>query len=527
MLQVTFVLPQPVPPTIEVTAAKLADVDARVVAMCFSRGDDDYTFSSATQAALDAHGVDGFALLDRAKARGTAGETVSHEIFSSDTVERLVLVGLGEQTGRDYRRAGAALARIAKTASPVATAVGGVADDDGLEAFVEGLVLGTFGFSRKSADSGKLVGAPVVVLANMPPDSSGSRRAVVDRAVFRAKAAWRARSFALTPSNEKGPVRLVEWSREAAKRSGLDVDVWDEKRLGEEGFGGILAVGSGSAYESRFVRLDYTPSTARRDGRRVVLVGKGITFDTGGLSIKPRDAMMTMKRDMTGAGVVIAVMGALRELGVDVTVTGLVAAAENAVGSGSMRPGDVVTHYGGRTSEVGNTDAEGRLVLADALAYAEANLEADVVVDIATLTGAAKVALGTTLGALYANDDPLAQQLLTAGERAGEPMWRLPLSKEYEPLLDNTFADATNAAGAPGSITAALYLQHFVGSTPWAHLDIASVGDSPKDAFEYTQGATGFGARLLLQWLAGLSASEPVATRRRRGATARATSRPR
>jgi leucyl aminopeptidase len=361
----------------------------------------------------------------------------------------------------------------------------------------------------------------------MPADRSASRQDVVDRATWRAKASWRARSFALTPSNEKSPVRLVEWSREAARRARLDVDVWDEKRLGKEGFGGILAVGAGSTYESRFIRLDYAPRPSRRRTPRVVLVGKGITFDTGGLSIKPRDAMMTMKRDMTGAGVVIAVMGALRDLKIDVAVTGLAAAAENAVGADAMRPGDVITHYGGRTSEVGNTDAEGRLVLADALAYADANLEADVVVDIATLTGAAKVALGTTLGALYANDDPLAAALLAAGERAGEPMWRLPLSQEYEVMLENTFADATNAAGSPGSITAALYLQHFVGSRPWAHLDIASVGDSPKDAFEYTQGATGFGARLLLQWLAGLSASEPGAGRRRRGAAARATTRPR
>jgi len=518
---------QPAPPTVEVTAATVADVDARVLVMGFSRSDDDYLLSAVTQEALDLHGVDGFALLDRAMAKGAAGETVSHEIFSAGVVERLVLVGLGDETGRDYRRAGAAVARIAKTASPVATAVGALADDEGLDALVEGLVLGAFGFTRKREESAKPVRAPVVVLTNMPADRSASRQDVVDRATWRAKASWRARSFALTPSNEKSPVRLVEWSREAARHARLDVDVWDEKRLGREGFGGILAVGAGSTYESRFIRLDYAPRPSRRRTPRVVLVGKGITFDTGGLSIKPRDAMMTMKRDMTGAGVVIAVMGALRDLKIDVAVTGLAAAAENAVGANAMRPGDVITHYGGRTSEVGNTDAEGRLVLADALAYADANLEADVVVDIATLTGAAKVALGTTLGALYANDDPLAAALLAAGERAGEPMWRLPLSQEYEVMLENTFADATNAAGSPGSITAALYLQHFVGSRPWAHLDIASVGDSPKDAFEYTQGATGFGARLLLQWLAGLSASEPGAGRRRRGAAARATTRPR
>ena len=232
-----------------------------------------------------------------------------------------------------------------------------------------------------------------------------------------------------------------------------------------------------------------------------MIIGKGITFDSGGISIKPRDAMMTMKRDMTGAGVVIAVMGALRDLDVAVKVTGLVPTAENAFGAASMKPGDVITHYGGRTSFVGNTDAEGRLVLADALAYAAEHIDATAVVDIATLTGAGKVALGLTLGALFANDDVLAKQLDEAGQLSGEPVWRLPLHAAYESKLEEMTADATNAAGGPGSITAALFLQHFTGDGPWAHLDIASVGDSPKDAFEYTQGATGFGSRLLLRWV--------------------------
>jgi leucyl aminopeptidase len=327
----------------------------------------------------------------------------------------------------------------------------------------------------------------------------------VEAALSRAAASWRARSFALTPSNEKGPEQLQRWAEEAAQGAGLDLEVWDDARLRAEGFGGIVAVGSGSAYESRFLRLDYTPRRATGRTPHVVLVGKGITFDSGGISIKPRDAMMTMKRDMTGAGVVIAVMGALREQAVSVKVTGLVASAENAFGAASMRPGDIVTHYGGRTTEVGNTDAEGRLVLADALAYADRHIDATAVVDIATLTGAGKVALGTTLGALFANDDALATALTAAGTLAGEPVWRLPLSEEYEPMLENTFADATNAAGGPGAVTAALFLQHFAGRGPWAHLDIASVGDSPKDAFEYTAGATGFGARLLLRWLEHLA----------------------
>ena len=498
------VLPQPLPPELRLVGHDLLSAGASVVAVGFTRAGEEYVVASAGVETLDRLELDPFALLDRAKAKGTAGETVSHERFGDDGPRSVVLVGLGSHTSRDMIRAGAAVARIARrtTSSPaVATTIAAESDEGPLAAFVEGLVLGSFGFHRRSDELASE--APVVVLSDINRRSHKRVQSLVDRAAARAMASWRARSYALTPSNEKGPVQLGQWAREAADRARLGLDIWDEKRLTADGFGGILAVGRGSAYDSRFLRLDYTPRRSGRQTRRVVLVGKGITFDSGGISIKPRDAMMTMKRDMTGAGVVIAVMGALRELDVPVSVTGLVASAENAFGAASMRPGDVVTHYGGRTSEVGNTDAEGRLVLADALAYADAHLRADVVVDIATLTGAAKVALGTSLGALFANDDDLATRLYDAGQTAGEPVWRLPLADDYEPLLDNPFADATNAAGGPGSITAALFLQHFVGvSTPWAHLDIASVGDSPKDAFEYTQGATGFGARLLLHWLA-------------------------
>jgi leucyl aminopeptidase len=249
------------------------------------------------------------------------------------------------------------------------------------------------------------------------------------------------------------------------------------------------------------IRLDYTPRKAGRKTPHVVLAGKGITFDTGGLSIKPAEAMMTMKRDMTGGGVVLAVMGALAAVDCPVRVTGLVAAAENAVGGDAMRPGDVLRHYGGRTSEVTNTDAEGRLVLADALAYAVAELGPDAVVDVATLTGAMKVTLGQRVGGLFANDDSLAQLLRTSGAAAGEPLWRMPLVEDYEDRLESKVADADNAAGGPGAITAALFLQHFAGDVPWAHLDIASVGDSPEEHYEWTQGATGFGARALLHWL--------------------------
>jgi leucyl aminopeptidase len=211
--------------------------------------------------------------------------------------------------------------------------------------------------------------------------------------------------------------------------------------------------------------------------------------------------MMNMKRDMTGGGVVLAVMGALAAVDCPVRVTGLVPAAENAVGGDSLRPGDVIRHYGGRTSEVRNTDAEGRLVMADAMAYAVAELEPDALVDVATLTGAMKISLGQRTGGFFASNDALADLLGTAGTASGEPLWRMPLVEDYEERLESSVADADNAAGGPGAITAALFLQHFTGGLPWAHLDIASVGDSPVDAYEWTSGATGFGARALLHWL--------------------------
>jgi leucyl aminopeptidase len=486
----------PALPAIEIGPSSLDGAGASTVAVGFTGGDGQYVVDRGSAEALNRLGLDALQILERADSDGRGGSTVVHTLASGD-LRQVVLLGLGEENPTDFRRAGAALVRLVRTSSPAVTSIGTAADSRQLGAFCEGVLLGGFQFTRASQQGTEAV--PCVLLTGV----SSQEEDVLRRARIRAEAAWRARTFATTPSNEKSPRRLEEWAREAADHAGLELDVWDDDRLAADGMGGILAVGSGSAHDSRLIRLDYRPAGGAA-APHVVLVGKGITFDSGGLSIKPAEGMMTMKRDMTGAGVVIAVMGALRDLDVPVAVTGLAASAENAVGGRSMRPGDVIRHYGGRTSEVGNTDAEGRLVLADALAYADANLDPDVVVDVATLTGAARVALGTSLGALLANDDHLADQLQVAGEEAGEPVWRLPLSEEYEPRLESPVADATNAPGGPGAITAALFLQHFVGDRPWAHLDIASIGDSAEDAFEYTQGPTGFGARLLLSWLNGM-----------------------
>jgi leucyl aminopeptidase len=232
-----------------------------------------------------------------------------------------------------------------------------------------------------------------------------------------------------------------------------------------------------------------------------VLVGKGITFDTGGVNRKTGDGMRTMHTDMSGGAAVLAALQLVAERRVPVRVTALVPAAENALSGSSFRPSDVIRHVGGRTSEIGNTDAEGRLVLADALAYAAARMRPTAIVDIATLTGAMKVGLGLRTGGLFATSDPLADALLAAGDSSGEPLWRLPMPVEYESALTSNVADANNAPGNPGAITAALFLRHFVGDVPWAHLDIAGPARAPSDDGMFTRGATGFGARLLYRWV--------------------------
>jgi len=479
---------------------------AEVVALPVLASDDsadDVVLGPGAPDVLDALGIDGFAVLEAMSASGKAGEVVTHVVTAppADNADLVLVafVGVGAGTPDDLRRAGAGLARALNGRASVVSTVAAVTDEPaGLEAFVVGTMLGSFGFHWKSAMPEP---RPVarVVLAETPAD----QQPVLERALAIGGAGWRSRVLASVPANLKNPAWLAEQARSVADEADLELRVWDEHDLAERGFGGLLAVGAGSATPPRLIELRYTPQQATRKTPHLVLVGKGITFDSGGLSIKPGESMVNMKRDMTGGGVVIAVLAALASVGCPVRVTGLVAAAENAIGGASFRPGDVIRHYGGRTTEVTNTDAEGRLVLADALAYAVAELKPDAVVDVATLTGAMKVALGLRTGGFFASDEALAAAVSEAGRAAGEPVWRMPLATEYAEKLHSSVADADNGAGNPGAITAALFLAPFVGDVPWAHLDIASVGDSPSDSFEWSQGPTGFGARLLLNWLSG------------------------
>ncbi len=395
------------------------------------------------------------------------------------------------------RRVGAAVGRAGSDAARVVVAL--TAPEGGLRPLVEGLVLGGHQPARRGSD-GPVAGATpatatVLVTGGTPFDPGAALAA--------GTASLLARNLANTPANVKDPQWMVERAREIADRRGLEMQVWDEEALAEGGFGGLLAVGAGSVHPPRLVRLTHRPAGAA--GPHVVIVGKGITFDTGGINVKPAAGMVQMRTDMSGSAVVLAVLDAVAALGLQVHVTGLLPLAENAFAEGAYRPSDVITPYGGRrTVEVTNTDAEGRIVMSDALAYADEHLDPDLLLDVATLTGAARVALARSMAAVLGTDEELVGQLRAAGERSGEPLWQLPLHEEYRSMLRSDVADLQNAPGKAGAITAALFLQEFVGERRWAHLDIAGPGRSDDDTGLLSQGATGYGARTLLSWLEGI-----------------------
>ncbi|MFD0819488.1 leucyl aminopeptidase family protein, partial [Micromonospora zhanjiangensis] len=313
-----------------------------------------------------------------------------------------------------------------------------------------------------------------------------------------------ARDLTNTPSSVKNPAWFAgQVSSAAADRPGVRVEVREPDRLAAEGFGGILAVGGASVSGPRLLELEWAPAGATR---HVVLVGKGITFDTGGLSIKPREGMKLMRKDMGGAAALAAATLAAARLELPVRITALAPLAENAIGASAFRPGDVIRHYGGLTSESTNSDAEGRLVLADALAYAVDRLAADLGADLATLTGSNAVALGKRTGALYSDNDELAGAVLAAADEAGERAWRMPLVADYVEYLGSDLADLYSAPDPAKSVTSALYLREFTGQLRdrWLHIDMSAPSWAERDEVELVKGATGWGVRTLLRWLATL-----------------------
>jgi leucyl aminopeptidase len=339
---------------------------------------------------------------------------------------------------------------------------------------------------------------------------SKDKRVVEDAAAI-AQAMCRARDLIHTPANIKTPAWMGKQAELFAKGTGLKVKVFAGTELKE--FGGLRAVGGSSPKPGpRMIEVSYQPKSKKKSVDalpHVVLVGKGITFDTGGISLKrPYDTMIAMKSDMAGSAAILATLTALEELQPNVRVTALMMMAENAISGTAQRPSDVIKHYGGTTVEVINTDAEGRLVLADGLAYADLNLDPDYLVDIATLTGAISLGLGRQYAAMYTRDNALAAHLSKAGEASGDRVWHMPLVDDYKDSLGSDIADFNHNASkgkySAGSVTAALFLENFVGSRRWVHLDIAGTGRSEVDAGENSKGGTGFGVRLLTEWITSL-----------------------
>jgi leucyl aminopeptidase len=412
---------------------------------------------------------------------------------------RVVLVGVGSGDEAGWRAAGAAVIRAVPADEPLQVRLDGAGTTAAVRGLAEGLWLGGYRYrdGREEPRS-----AEVELITRTPERYAES----LVRAQVTARATWLARDLTNAPSSLKSPDWLAEEvTGAAAKRPGLTVRVRSGAEL--DRFGGLRAVGGGSKFPPCLVELTWHPAGA---GRHVVLVGKGITFDSGGLSIKTRAQMKLMKIDMGGAAAVAAAILGAADLHLPVRVTALLPLAENAVSGSAYRPGDVLTHYDGSTSETTNSDAEGRLVLADALGYASADLEPDVIVDVATLTGAAITALGPAIAALFSDDDDLAAGLTEAGRLAGERMWRLPLPEDYRDYLRSDVADRhSSPSEGAGAVVAALYLREFLGdrAVAWAHLDIAGPSWAEETELELTRGATGFGARTLLRWLERLAVS--------------------
>jgi leucyl aminopeptidase len=444
--------------------------------------------------------------------RGFEGKLGQAQALLADDGGTIVAVGVGPAERVDaevVRRASAAAVKASWRSASMATTLldalpAGADRGRGAQALAEAVVLAAYKFGRYKSDPKPCALSSVAVLGR---GGAGVQRGL-DRGAAIAGAVVLARDLVNEPAGAMTPRDMEKVARRVAKDNGLGVEVWDEKRIAAEGLGGLDGVGAGSDQPPRLLRLEYAPAGARST---VCLVGKGITFDSGGLSIKSGDGMMTMKCDMAGAAAVLAAMSALPALAPKVRVLGYAMCTENLPSGKATKPGDVLRIRNGKTVEVLNTDAEGRLVLADGLSLAVEQAP-DAVIDLATLTGAVSVALGPEIAGVMGNDDALIADVQAAAERAGEPVWPLPLPDRYRKFIDSEVADIKNIGqGAKGgTLTAGLFLKEFVGDTPWVHLDIAGPAFRDNEDAYLPKGGTGFGVRTVLELL---SAWKPGARR--------------
>ncbi len=437
----------------------------------------------------------------------TAGKEVGEIRYNP--VDKTCMVSLGKREKFNLevvRRAGGAIAKwiskhelndvgINLSLLPEKT----IPAESFVAALVEGLLLGSFSFVKYKSSKKQNVCTAHLLVAK----ESKSLRSEVEQAVIISEATNLSREWAHEPPNVINPVSLAERLKKLAAEVGLKYRVLDDKQLEKMGAGAIVAVGKGSATPSRLIVLEYPGKTKVKP---VVLVGKSITFDTGGYSIKPGEGMVGMKYDKSGGMTVIATLVAAARLGLKRPIVGIVAAAENMISGGAYRPNDIVKAMNGKTIEVISADAEGRLVLCDALGYAQEQYQPRAIIDLATLTGGVVIALGSIRAGLMANNDSLAEALAASGEKTHERLWRLPLDDEYFDLIKGDDSDIKNiGARKATAIIGGIFLKQFVSEDiPWAHIDIAGVADTDKDLPYCPKGATGFGVRLLMDYLGTL-----------------------
>ena len=427
------------------------------------------------------------AVLDAREFTGAVGQTAILQPRGGQGTET-ILIGLGDEVDTEgLRRAAGTAARVAKGYTTAATSLHLVDVDGAAAAVAFGLWLGAYSFNEYKSEPKANKLQEVTLVGGESLDEE------IDAAKKLADGVTLARDLVNRPALDKPPSAIADIAN--GLDNAIDVTVYDEEEIEVAGFGGLIGVNRGSDRPARMVVMKYSPEGATKT---VAFVGKGIVFDSGGLSIKPAAGMETMKSDMAGAAAVIGAMQVIARLGLKVNAVGITPLTENLTGGSAQRPGDVMTAYNGKTIEVLNTDAEGRLVLADGLALA-VEMEPDLVIDIATLTGACKVALGTNIGGLLSNDDAAAHTVGAAAAAAGEKMWRLPLEREYASLVESDIADMKNTGGRwGGTITAALILEAFVGDTPWVHLDVAGPARADKTEHYVSKGGSGFGVRTLV-----------------------------
>ena len=424
-------------------------------------------------------------LLDESEFEGKPGQSVVYHTGAM-APHTVIALGVGDDPQSEaLRQAAGTLGAKTTKATSVATTL---AQDGGVGSVVEGFLLAQYVFNRYLSDPKKVKTEQLTLIGPGGPD------AVVD-ATVKAEATMLARDLINTPAADKSPETMVEIIEGLSAEAGFRVVVHDESALAEGGYGGILGVAAGSHRPARLVEMWHEPADAEAF---IVLVGKGITFDSGGLSLKPAAGMETMKTDMSGAAAVIGAMSAIARLGLGVKVVGLTPLTDNMPGPAAIKPGDVLTARNGKTIEVLNTDAEGRLVLADALSLG-VELEPDLMIDVATLTGACKVALGEKIGGAMGTDMALVDRIVAVGETTGERFWPLPLPDDYRSLIDTPIADMKNTGGRfGGALTAGLLLKEFVGDIPWTHLDVAGPARWPDAEHYQTKGGSGFAVRTLV-----------------------------